>query len=254
MLVLLANNTLVKENNPYVGTNPSAANQAGFCTFGPPELFILLAEVTLAALKSVWYEKWNVHRRLRPEQYGGHIDRTRRGITTFPVNAQVLSEEFTIFAQTFAKNGSYLLPQAYTESSPSHPSYASGHAAMGGACATIIKAWFKETHLVPNPVQANATGEARIPCPDPLTVGGEITKLAANISIGRNWAGIHFRTDAVEGMKLGEQVAIGVLRSHLGSYSEQFSAPCRSFCFFLCDSGANFQDDIIWEPKSGCNQ
>jgi len=30
----------------------------------------------------------------------------------------------------------------------------------------------------------------------PLTVGGELNKLATNIGQGRNWAGIHFRSDA----------------------------------------------------------
>ena len=31
---------------------------------------------------------------------------------------------------------------------------------------------------------------------EPLTVGGELNKLATNIGTGRNWAGIHWRSAA----------------------------------------------------------
>jgi membrane-associated phospholipid phosphatase len=45
-----------------------------------------------------------------------------------------------------------------------------------------------------------------------LTIGGELNKLAANIGIGRNVAGIHWRSDGIDGFKLGEAVAINILR------------------------------------------
>jgi hypothetical protein len=45
----------------------------------------------------------------------------------------------------------------------------------------------------------------------PLTVGGELNKLAVNFGFGRNWAGIHWRSDAAASMALGEEVAIGLL-------------------------------------------
>ena len=51
--------------------------------------------------------------------------------------------------------------------------------------------------------------------PSAMTVEGELNKLAANISIGRNWAGVHYFSDYWESLLLGEQVAIQLLREHM---------------------------------------
>jgi hypothetical protein len=40
------------------------------------------------------------------------------------------------------------------------------------------------------------------------TVGGELNKLAANVALGRDTAGVHWRSDGVEGLNLGEGVAV----------------------------------------------
>jgi hypothetical protein len=56
-----------------------------------------------------------------------------------------------------------------------------------------------------------------------LTVGGELNKIASNIALGRNIAGVHWRSDATESLKLGEQIALGVLRDQRGCYNEAFS-------------------------------
>ena len=56
-----------------------------------------------------------------------------------------------------------------------------------------------------------------------LTVGGELNKLAANVALGRNTAGVHWRSDGIEGIKLGEQVAIGLLRDYKKSFNETFA-------------------------------
>ena len=53
--------------NPYL----ASTNQTGFGTFGAPHLKTIVAEVATRALKAVWYQKWIVHRDLRPEAYGG---------------------------------------------------------------------------------------------------------------------------------------------------------------------------------------
>jgi hypothetical protein len=55
-----------------------------------------------------------------------------------------------------------------------------------------------------------------------LTVGNELDKLASNIAMGRDFAGIHWRTDGWEGMKLGEAVAVNILRDIAASYAEDF--------------------------------
>lgn len=56
-----------------------------------------------------------------------------------------------------------------------------------------------------------------------LTVGGELNKLAANIALGRDVAGVHWRSDSIEGLKLGEAVAVGILRDLRATCPERFA-------------------------------
>jgi hypothetical protein len=62
-----------------------------------------------------------------------------------------------------------------------------------------------------------------------LTVGNELNKLASNIAIGRNMAGIHYRSDYVKGLLLGEAVAIGLLEEQKATYNENFSFSLTRF-------------------------
>jgi hypothetical protein len=54
------------------------------------------------------------------------------------------------------------------------------------------------------------------------TVGDEINKLAFNIAMGRDWAGIHYRSDAIVGLQLGEDVGISVLQDLACTCTEDF--------------------------------
>ena len=56
-----------------------------------------------------------------------------------------------------------------------------------------------------------------------MTINSEINKLAAHVALGRNWGGIHWRSDDSEGLKLGEAVALSVLRDQRAVYGEEFS-------------------------------
>ena len=79
-----------------------------------------------------------------------------------------------------------------TQSSPTHPAYPGGHATISGACATILKAFFNEEYVVPNPVMASVDALLLEPYSGgSLRVGGELNKLASNVSYGRDTAGIH---------------------------------------------------------------
>jgi hypothetical protein len=133
-----------------------------------------------------------------------------------------------------AANGAdnWLLPMAFPEGSPTHPSYGAGHATVAGACVTILKAWFDHgwpmTHAgSPIAFEPDATGSALVDVSGslarPLTVEGELNKVAENIAIGRNWAGVHYYTDYVESFRLGEQIALGVLEEQKLTYGEPFS-------------------------------
>lgn len=144
-----------------------------------------------------------------------------------------------IYAYNEAQNmkttgaGTYLLPQAFPEGSPMHPAYGAGHAVVAGACVTVLKAFFDESHKIKNPVVPSNDGkilEAYTGAgKDELTVGGELNKLAGNISIGRNLAGVHWRTDYTKSVELGEQIAIGILREQSLCYNEDHSFSLTRF-------------------------
>lgn len=53
-------------------------------------------------------------------------------------------------------------------------------------------------------------------------MGGELNKLASNVGLGRNAAGVHYRSDGIEGLKLGEAIAIGILQDYREIYNENF--------------------------------
>lgn len=226
-LILLAAGAPFDPGNPYAGLTKTDA----FGTFGGPHILSLVTEVATRALKAAWFQKWYVHRRLRPEEFGGLVHNHVRGAARYPINAEILNSQAVQEARR--KYGTSLLPQAFPEGCPLHTSYTSGHATVGGACVTILKAWFDESFVIPNPVIPNAEGTALVPYAGPgagsLTVGGELNKVASNIASGRNFAGIHWRTDFTEGLKLGEAVAIGILEEQKPTYSELGSFTITKF-------------------------
>lgn len=201
--------------NPYLGS----PTQSGFATFGVAHVLDLVARVANQALRASWFHKWAVHRSLRPEEYGGLVHVVRTGQADEPVHASILESQ--ALARSRERWKTHLLPQAYPEGSPMHPSYPSGHAAIAGACATVLKALFDESFPVEEPVVVRADGLGLVPWQgETLTVGGEIDKLASNVAFGRNAAGIHWRFDAVEGLRLGEAVALHTLRETRGCFAE----------------------------------
>jgi hypothetical protein len=206
--------------NPYL----KSTNQVGFGTFGPPAIATAVAEIATGALKAVWYQKWLVHRRLRPEAYGGLVHNTLSGTRAYPLHSDVLRSHAA--AAVKMQHGTYLLPMAFPEGCPLHPSYGAGHATVAGAAVTILKAVFDESFVIPNPVVPSADGLSLTPYTGPdaasLTVGMELNKLASNIALGRNFAGVHWRSDYEESLKLGEEFAISVLRDQRTTYREMF--------------------------------
>lgn len=200
--------------NPYL----SSATQDAFGTWGGPFFKTMVCEVA-RALKSVWFQKWYVHRRLRPETFAGRVHVHKKNEASYPIHPDVLDSE--ALSRVKSKYGSYLLPMVFPEGSPTHPAYGAGHATVAGACVTILKAMFDETFVVPDPVVPNGNGTNLVPYNGgSLTVGGELNKLASNIATGRNHAGVHWRTDAAESLKLGEAVAIAVLKDQLATLNE----------------------------------
>jgi hypothetical protein len=223
-LTLSAQGARLDPANPYAASR----TQAGFSTFGAAHVSALLCEVSNLALRATWYQKWFAHRRLRPEAYGGAVHaRLFRGLPAdrAPVHQEMLAS-ITSSSRlgAFLPPGNALLPQAYPEGSPLHPAYTAGHASIGGACATILKAFFDESFVIPNPVQPTADGLALQPFTGAaLTVGGELNKLASNLGNGRNIAGIHWRSDTTESLKLGEAIAIQLMQEERPTFNETFA-------------------------------
>ena len=218
--------------NPYdpPGTAMDSRTQGGFATFGTGHLLQALVEVLGRALRAVWWQKWGVHRRLRPEEYGGRVDNQLQGRRTYPIHASVLTSlQSGGLAPYYGDEGdrfalSYLLPQAYPEGAPTHPAYGAGHATAAAACATILKAFFDESTPIENPLQASANGLSLVAYTGAdagqMTVGGELNKLAGNIALFRDAAGVHWRSDYTESFPLGEAVAIGLLQEMSIGFNE----------------------------------
>lgn len=216
--------------NPYMGS----ANQEGFGTFGPPHVLSLVCEVATRALKAVWWQKWGVHRRLRPEEFGGRVQHVKTDAADYPINPELL--ESPVLGRVEESFGSFLLPQAFPEGSPIHPAYGAGHATVAGACVTILKAWFDESTRISDlfpPKVANAAGDGLDDYTGPdagdLTVGGELDKVAANVAIGRNMAGVHWRTDYTASVRLGERIAMQILQEQAPTYNEDFTFTFTTF-------------------------
>jgi hypothetical protein len=204
-------------SNPYL----HSATQVGNLTFGAPQQVDLTPRAANPANRAAWCQKWLVHRRVRPEAFGGRIHNHVTGAAKYPIHSDVLNSG--ALKAVFAAKASYLLPQVYPAGSPLHPSYPAAHAVTAGAGITVLKALFDESFVIPNPVMPSDDGLSLAPYTGaPLTVGGELNKLASNIALGRDAAGVHYRSDGVEGIKLGEAIAISILRDTATLYNEAF--------------------------------
>jgi hypothetical protein len=211
--------------NPYV----SSTKQNGFGTFGGPDFAASITAVARPALNNVWYQKWLVHLRHRPES-GGAIVRqilTGNGHTLMGhVNDNVLNSRAV--QTSFNEFGDYFLCMAYPEGSPTHPAYPTGHGTVAGACITVLKFFFDGNFVIPNPMVSSSDGLSLLPYTGgdagQLTVNGELNKLAHNVSFGHGILdGVHWRSDSDSSIQLGEAVAISVLQDRAQTYREPFT-------------------------------
>lgn len=295
----------------------ATGTRAPFATFGGPHVLSLMTEVASRGLRAVRRQKFQVHRRARPERLAamitvakGHADGTKvfgdaeKAMTSIlkelgligserPVT-QIMSwinalntdrnstdpyepgEELPKDPPPVADGHNYLLPMAFPEGSPMHPAYGAGHATVAGACTTVLKAFFNIYDVTPMPSpHAHGTipsltpkmmpeigfenvyqGDAatghldHIKGAAPLTVEGELNKLAANIAIGRNFAGVHYYTDYYDSVRMGERVAVGILREHLISHPEYVAMHLRGFdgdTIRISTKGDGQADLEIWD-------
>lgn len=266
-IMLLGLSAAMSEASPY---DRGITTAYAFGSLGGPDITSQAALAGVYALKHAWFQKWCLHRRLRPEVYAQRLELFRRGAlggdTDNPCHSEKFNDLFGEGAdvwrrtqvldriyehnrqQNIAQNrgdrdGTWLLPMGFPEGSPTHPAYPGGHSAFVAASATIAKAYFADGPF-PNPkvpvdggqILADYRGE-------PLTIHGELNKLIANVTLFRDGAGMHWRTDGTTsgsnaganrpgfgietgGNLLGERLAISMLRDIRCTYREsvgQFS-------------------------------
>ena len=227
--------------NPYIGSRTEKA----FGTLGGPDGAATLAEMATRALKGAWFHKWIKDLRMRPEEYGALVHANLTKSTPAPQAARALHKDvlnsavLPIIQQAY---GSFLLPQAFPEGSPTHPCYPTGHGTVGGACTTVLKFFFDGGQKI-RPLLTHAERDVVLPSTDGLSldtytgadrdsldINGELNKLAYNISFGHGiHAGIHFRSSSYWSILLGEQIALSVLRDRARSYNEPFAISITKF-------------------------
>jgi hypothetical protein len=218
---------------PVGSTGIHAKNEGDGPTLGPPDAAGLVGAVALEAARAAWGVKYLVARRARPEVFGALIHKRLKGgdeNTYGPIDSRLLTNADVrpllerVRQENRRRGGAmastYLLSQLFPEGSPAHPAWTSGHATVAGACVTVIKAIFDDTALLRQ--QITGAPPFRDNQGNPLTVGGELDKLASNIALGRNFGGVHFRSDGEHGILLGEAVGIHFLQDHLRTYRERF--------------------------------
>lgn len=263
-IILLGERAMTSKAIPYSQSprdEKPITKSVPFGSLGGPDITVNSALAAVYGLKHAWFQKWCVHLRLRPEVYAQRLELFRRGILGQPFDTtfnQLFDKGAEVFQKTQVldricehnalqnikfsrgdKEGTWLLPMAFPEGSPAHPAYPGGHSAFIAAGATIAKAFFKDDPIA-SPVVPTADGQGLTAYTggDTLTVHGELNKLIANVTLFRDGAGMHWRTDgttsgcpgtsvATGGNLLGEKMAISMLRDIKETYREEVG----TFCF-----------------------
>jgi hypothetical protein len=224
----LVMNTLgvpLNPGNPYT----TSRTQNGFDTLGQPDISATIGEVSARVLDTVWYQKWFVHLRPRPESSGGIAYLTKinqLGSVQARLNSNFLNSQ--ALKASYYANNSWFLSQPFPEGSPTHPAYPTGHGIVAGACITILKFFYDGNFVIPNPLVPTPDGLSLNPYTGPdagnLTINGELNKLAHNISFGHGiHAGIHWRSDTDSSIFLGEAFALSFLQDKVLVYNEKLT-------------------------------
>jgi hypothetical protein len=140
-MVLAAIGAPLNPGNPYIGSR----TEHGFGTFGGPDAAGTIGEMSTRALKAAWFHKLIVNLRMRPEEYGALVHANLTHQNPMPQAARALHSDVLNSAAlpiVHSQYGTYLLPQAFPEGSPTHPCYPTGHGSVGGACLAALKFFF----------------------------------------------------------------------------------------------------------------
>ena len=197
-----------------------------FTSFAEGDFYSVIGTVTKLALLAAWHQKWCVNMKLRPEVMAGRIHFQDTGDRAYGIDPSNKGSNTIAAIKSNNSSGTALLPLVYPEGSPNHPAYPAGHAVISGACITVIKAFIDTEGAWPIQAKHSTNGSTLVNYTaadaSEMTIEGEINKVASNVALGRNMAGVHYRSDGDMGILLGEQVAIAYLRDLKDSYNENF--------------------------------
>tara|TARA_B110000483_G_scaffold242949_1_gene330565 strand:+ start:3268 stop:4812 length:1545 start_codon:yes stop_codon:yes gene_type:complete len=201
---------------------------------GVPSVLAAVAHVSVGVLRVAWYLKWGMLR-IRPEEYAHRINLKDNDVIKYTPGlvkmiANIHENSPNILADIRNKNGSLLMNSSYREGAPNHPSFPSGHACIAAACVTVMKAmfvlhdtdmnpikWSSQTlHSMNGDVLVDFTGDG-----SNMTIIGELNKLVSNVSLGRQWAGVHYMSDSECGIEIGEKYAERYLMDIAAEYFEK---------------------------------
>lgn len=164
--------------------------------YSPPYQAFIWAALDVAiysAVAAAWYYKWiadadcELRRPCRPMSRTRREGRTSRRPRPYEIDYEVDVLYNRKVNCTGSGDGERRLLPDPSPGTPRHPAYPSGHSTYSGAASEILSYFF----------------------PD---YAGDFTKLADNTGMGRLWAGIHYRSDHIQGMKLGRCVARLIIR------------------------------------------
>ena len=221
----------IPRHGAYVDIFP---DEAFVTNAGVVHIATAVADVCKHAMTAAWNQKWRNHLRLRPEEMAARVVKQEEGVISGVVNATMYTHGAST-VQAVKDNNAPLsgeakawLPLQYCEGSPTHPAYPSGHAVVAGAAATVLKQIFADSPWANMgtfaPVYESTDGENLSSYGGgdtaAMTVHSELNKLASNCAHGRALAGVHYRADGDEGMKLGEKVGIQYYADYLARQIE----------------------------------
>jgi hypothetical protein len=180
-------------------------------TFNFDDIVGMIAFASGVSGDAMFYQKMYIQRRVRPEALCSFVD---NGPKNSPLHPDIWTTPVLDLVQ--ARFSSRLLPQAYLEGCPTHPAYPAGHGTLAGTGVTVLKSQVNEAYVLPAPMVPSRDGTRLEPYTGPpLTLGGELDKLAANCALGRDTAGVHYRSDSYAGLRLGEAAVLSFMRDRV---------------------------------------
>lgn len=244
---------LIAFSNGISPTGHSHDVSSSWTSGGPPDVLASVAHVCLGSLRVAWHNKYGVGMKIRPEVFAQRIELAHSqpqewvdmvpGLSTIKTESQKMSSLLQEVMNDNKNNTGVenrFLKLQFPEGSPVHPSYPAGHAVVAGAGVTVLKAMLS-THddngnKKPWPlsdVKHSINGDDLINYLDDdkkdMTIVGELNKLASNVSLGRDFAGVHYRADGTEGMVFGEEYAITYLVDKCKEYTESYNGLFQGF-------------------------